>query len=360
MNYRTLRDLLFRLEPEQAHQLTIQILRFAGAVPPLRGILRMIYQTPEKPIDLFGLKFANRVGLAAGYDKDGLALAGLGTLGFGHIEMGTVTSRPQDGNPKPRVFRLVEDEGVINRMGFPSLGTEFAQARLNPALAKSAMERISGFNVGKAKKPPKFPFILGVNIGKNKETPNEEAVLDYLSLLQNFAPFADYIAINVSSPNTAGLRSLQGRQELTRLLGALHDQRKLEEGAKKRKLPLLVKIAPDLTEVELEDAVGVILEQRMDGIIATNTTLERRGLGSPHRMEAGGLSGKPLTSLSDRVLGKVVKLVAGRLPVIGVGGIMNPDDAQRKIDLGASLVQVYTGLIYHGPDLVRQINRSLK
>ena len=359
MNYSTIRDLLFNLEPEQAHHLTLQLLRLAGAIPPVRGVLRRLYAAPHQPVEVFGLKFNNRVGLAAGYDKDGEALVGLGTLGFGHIEMGTVTSRPQPGNPKPRVFRLIEDEAVINRMGFPSKGTEYAQARLNPNLTKNAMERISGFDVRKAKKIPTYPFVLGINIGKNKDTPNEEAVLDYLSLLQNFARYADYIAINVSSPNTAGLRSLQGRQQLSLLLKSLHDQRKMEEISHKKKLPLLVKIAPDLSEAELEDAVGVIVDEKMDGIIATNTTIGRTGLSSAKRDEIGGLSGKPLTKLSDDMLEKVVKLAQGRVPVVGVGGIMDEADAQRKLDLGASLVQVYTGLIYRGPGLVKRINKAL-
>lgn len=359
MKYETFRDLLFKLEPEQAHHLTLQLLRLAGSVAPVRGILRRAFAAPQKPVELFGLKFANQVGLAAGYDKDGVALQGLGTLGFGHIEMGTVTSRPQPGNPKPRVFRLVPDEGVINRMGFPSLGTEFAQTQLDPGLGRGALEKISGFAVGKKKKPNEYPFVLGVNIGKNKETPNEEAVMDYLSLLQNFAPYADYIAINVSSPNTAGLRNLQGKKELAGLLNALHDQRLLEEAALKKRLPVLVKIAPDLDDAGLEDAVGAIVDAKMDGIICSNTTVRRDGLSSSAASESGGLSGKPLTALSDEVLRKVVRMVDGRVPVVGVGGIMDANDAKRKLDLGASLVQIYTGMIYHGPGLVQQICRQL-
>ena len=359
MNYEMIRDQLFKMEPEEAHALTLRALKLAGAVPPARWLLEAYFRAPQKPVTVMGLQFKNQVGLAAGYDKDGAALAGLGTLGFGHIEMGTVTSRPQPGNPQPRVFRLVPEQGVINRMGFPSLGTEFAQGQLNPNLQKGMLERVSGFGGKRAKKLPVWPFVLGVNIGKNKQTPNEEAVLDYLSLLQNFAPYADYIAINISSPNTAGLRDLQGREELTRLLRAMHQQRQLEEVPRKKRLPLAVKIAPDLTDAQLEDAVGVIIEQKMDAIIATNTTISRPGLTSALAGETGGLSGAPLRPLSDAMLKKTARLVNGRIPIIGVGGILTPQDAQRKLDLGASLLQVYTGLIYRGPGLVKEICQAL-
>jgi dihydroorotate dehydrogenase len=298
--------------------------------------------------------------LAAGYDKDGVAIKGLATLGFGHIEIGTITPRPQPGNPQPRVFRLVEDEAVINRMGFPSQGSEFVQGQLNPALARGFSERLIGISLRKARNIHRpRATILGINLGKNKDTPNEEAVFDYLALLQNFAPLADYLAINVSSPNTVGLRSLQGRDALEGLLTQLNLQRRIEQDLLKKSIPLLVKLAPDLTEQELEDAIGVIIDTGMDGIIATNTTLARDGLSSTHRVESGGLSGKPLTRLSDDVLAQIVKKVGGRIPVVGVGGIMNPDDAKRKLDLGATLVQVYTGMIYAGPGLVKEIVKKI-
>jgi dihydroorotate dehydrogenase len=351
---------LFRLQPETAHQLTLQLVRLAGIVPPSRWLLQALFAPPEKPVEAFGLKFKNPVGLAAGYDKDGIAISGLAALGFGHVEIGTITPRPQPGNPQPRVFRLIEDQAVINRMGFPSRGSEFVQIQLNPTLARGFFEQLMGISLRKKPFVPQpCAAILGINLGKNKETPNEEAVFDYLSLLQSFAPLADYLAINVSSPNTVGLRSLQGREALEALLTQLHLQRKIEQEHLKKRIPLLVKLAPDLSDQELEEAVGVILATGMDGIIATNTTLAREGLGSSYRTETGGLSGKPLTAWSDVVLSKVVKMVGGRIPVVGVGGIMNPEDAKRKLDLGATLVQVYTGLIYAGPGLVKKIVRKI-
>jgi len=354
--YPPIRSLLFKLEPETAHALTLQLVRLAGLLPPIHWALSAFFSAPLKPVEAFGLKFRNPVGLAAGYDKDGIAVRGLAALGFGHVEIGTVTPRPQPGNPSPRVFRLVEDQAVINRMGFPSRGTEYVQIQLNPALAGGLWEAVSGIPLTKLRKKTKpWQTILGVNLGKNKNTSNDQAVFDYLSLLQNYAPLADYLTINVSSPNTVGLRSLQARDALQELLFHLNEQRNLEQVRLNKRLPLLVKLAPDLSNQELEDAVGVIIDTGMDGVVATNTTLAREGLRSENRIEAGGLSGKPLTGLSDQVLARVVKLVDGAIPVVGVGGIMNADDALRKMDIGASLVQVYTGLIYAGPGLVKEI-----
>ncbi len=354
--YPPVRSFLFKLQPETAHNLTLQLVRMAGILPPVRWILSGVYSAPRKPVEVFGLQFKNPVGLAAGYDKDGVAIPGLAALGFGHIEIGTVTPRPQPGNPKPRVFRLVEDEAVINRMGFPSQGTEYVQLQLNPNLGRGLWETVTGFPTRKGKKNgPQRKFILGVNLGKNKDTPNEQAVYDYLALLQNFAPLADYLTINVSSPNTAGLRNLQARDALQTLLTQIRYQRDIEQTRLKKRLPVLVKLAPDLSELELDEALGVMIDTGMDGVIASNTTLGRDGLQSVSRAETGGLSGKPLTRLSDAMLEQVVKITAGRIPVVGVGGIMNPADARRKLDLGASLVQVYTGLIYAGPGLVKDI-----
>lgn len=357
--YPFFRSLLFRLEPETAHQLTLQLIRFAGNFPLSNWLLSQLYKAPTKPVHAFGLNFKNPVGLAAGYDKDALAVRGLATLGFGHLEVGTVTSRPQPGNPHPRVFRLVDDEAVINRMGFPSLGSEFLQKQLNPSLRDGALAkliRFLTFSRNKARNViDKDDVILGINLGKNKDTPNEEAVLDYLELLQCFAPYADYLAINISSPNTIGLRQLQGRAALEGLLTQLDAQRRLEEKRLEKGLPLLVKLAPDLSEQELNEAVDVILGTHMDGIIVTNTTLAREGLRSNSRDETGGLSGSPLRLRSEAVLCQVVKRVDGKIPIVSVGGIMNPSDAKRRLELGATLMQLYTGLIYQGPGLVKKI-----
>lgn len=354
--YSLLRALLFRLEPETAHQLTLQLIRIGGT-EPVRTIMQAVFSTPEKPVRAFGLTFKNVVGLAAGYDKDAVAVRGLSALGLGHLEIGTVTPRPQPGNPLPRVFRLPEEEAVINRMGFPSRGSEYVQSQLNPSLQKSVSARLRRL-LSKKQLPmsiKKGNVILGVNLGKNKETPNEEAMLDYLELLQCFAPYADYLAINVSSPNTVGLRQLQGRSALEGLLTQLDAQRRLEETRLEKRLPLLVKLAPDLSDRELDEAVEVILATRMDGIIVTNTTLARQGLRSRHKDESGGLSGSPLRERSEEVLRQVVKRVDGSLPVVSVGGIMTPADTKRRLELGATLIQLYTGLIYRGPGLVKKI-----
>jgi dihydroorotate dehydrogenase len=362
--YPFFRSYLFRLDPETAHTLTLNLLRITGAIPPLNWILSQSFRSRSKPVTAFGLTFKNPVGLAAGYDKDALALRGLAALGFGHLEVGTVTPLPQPGNPRPRIFRLVEDEAVINSMGFPSRGSEFVQTRLNFNLRSGWVERVIGFAPRRAQRKS-YPLgrgsatLLGINLGKNKSTPNEEAVFDYLALLQNFAPFADYLTINVSSPNTAGLRDLQGRAALESLLTQLHEQRLLEQKKLEKRIPLLVKLAPDLTHSELDEAVDVVLSTRMDGIIATNTTLERSGLRSNHRNESGGLSGSPLRMRSEEVLQKVVRRVNNAIPIISAGGIMTPEDAKRRLDLGATLIQLYTGLIYRGPGLVRRIVNSL-
>ncbi len=356
--YPFFRSLLFRLDPETAHHLTLQLMRLGG-IEPIHSVLRLIFRAPSKPVEAFGLTFKNPVGLAAGYDKDAVAIMGLSTLGFGHIEVGTVTPQPQPGNPRPRVFRLPEEEAVINRMGFPSLGLEYVKKQLSPALREGALEKFTGLSLFHRKKKPqtiqKGDVILGINLGKNKDTPNEEAVLDYLELLQGLAPHADYLAINISSPNTVGLRQLQGRAALEGLLTQLHAQRQFEEKKLNKRVPLLVKLAPDLSVNELNDAVDVILSTHMDGVIVTNTTLEREGLGSARRDETGGLSGSPLRLRSESVLCQVVKRVEGKIPIVSVGGIMNPEDARRRLELGATLIQVYTGLIYQGPGLVKKI-----
>lgn len=358
--YSFLRPILFRLDPERAHALTLHALRITGSIAPLRWLVAQQFKAPPKPVHVFGLDFKNTVGLAAGYDKDGLAIRGLSALGFGHVEIGTVTPKPQPGNPSPRIFRLLEDEAVINRMGFPSRGSEFVQMQLNPDMRPNLAERIIGYSVRKKPAPrQKRDTILGVNLGKNKDTPNEEAVLDYLALLQNFASPADYLTINVSSPNTVGLRNLQGREALEKLLTQLHQQRLIEQTEYKKKIPILVKLAPDLTEAELDDAIEAILSSKMDGVIVTNTTLGREGVRSNLRGESGGLSGSPLAVRSEAVLRQTLKRVNGEIPVVSAGGIMNPEDAKRRLEMGAALVQVYTGLIYRGPGLARDIVNSL-
>jgi dihydroorotate dehydrogenase len=358
--YNFIRPYLFKLDPEQAHALTLHALRVSGNIPPLRWLIAQQFKAPSKPVHVFGLDFKNPVGLAAGYDKDGVAIRGLTTLGFGHVEIGTVTPKPQAGNPSPRIFRLLEDDAVINRMGFPSKGSEFVQIQLNPSLRPSLVEKVTGFSPRKKHTPQqRWGTALGVNLGKNKDTPNEEAVFDYLSLLQNFASLADYLTVNVSSPNTVGLRNLQGREALEKLLTQLHQQRLIEQTNHKKRIPILVKLAPDLSESELDEAIEAIISARMDGVIVTNTTLGREGLRSNRKGESGGLSGSPLTVKSEAVLHQTLKRVNGEIPVVSAGGIMNPDDAKRRLDMGAALVQVYTGLIYRGPALVQEIVKSL-
>lgn len=333
--YPLLRPLLFRLEPERAHTLTLGLLRLAGRLPLVRVFLNSWFSAPPMPVDLFGLTFLNPVGLAAGYDKDGLGWPGLATLGFGHIEIGTVTPRPQPGNPRPRLFRLPEDQALINRMGFPGRGASFVARQLqNP-------------------RPP--GLILGVNLGKNRDTLLEDAAQDYRQLIPVFAPLTDYLVVNVSSPNTVGLRRLQDRQALEGLLSVLVQERMAQVERLSRPVPLLVKLAPDLNEAELEDALDAIQRCGVDGVVATNTTLNRHGLRSTKAKEAGGLSGAPLRRRSRDMVSEISARTQGNLPVIGVGGVMGPDDARRMLDAGASLVQVYTGLVYAGPGLVRKI-----
>lgn len=335
--YKTIRPLIYRLTPEQAHTVTIAMLRLAGSLPPAASLLRAIFR-PSQPgpqVQAFGLTFPNPLGMAAGYDKDGLGWRGLAALGFGHIELGTVTPRPQPGNPQPRLFRLVEDRAVINRMGFNNQGAEFLARRLQGSRPKG--------------------LVLGVNIGKNKTTPADEAVNDYLSLLRTFAPLADYLAVNVSSPNTPGLRSLQAREALTGILRPLAEEKAVLAQHLGRSIPILVKLAPDLSSAELDDALCAVEETGMSGVIITNTTISRPPLQSPLASETGGLSGAPLSALSLQMVREVAQRTQGRLPVVASGGVMCTADAQARLDAGAVLVQLYTGLIYEGPGLVRAI-----
>jgi dihydroorotate dehydrogenase len=339
-----LRPGFFRLKPEAAHHLTLNMLRLAGTVPLVVPMLQRIF-APKQPgpaVKAFGLTFANPVGLAAGYDKEGDAIPGLASLGFSHLEIGTVTPRPQPGNPSPRVFRIPPEEAVINRMGFPNRGAE-------PVVA--CLRRLAG------ETGVYHGTLLGVNLGKNKVTPLEQAVDDYASLIRSFGPVSGYLAINVSSPNTPDLRKLQSRAALEALLGEVARQRQALLPGLNRPLPILVKLAPDLSWAEIDDALAAIEVTGMDGVIATNTTLSRASLRSPLGSEAGGLSGAPLRALSTEVIRYIVKHT--HLPVVGVGGIMAPHDAREKLDAGAVLVQLYTGMIYAGPGLVQTILNDL-
>jgi dihydroorotate dehydrogenase len=339
--YELIRPVLFRFgggDAEVAHHRTLAILARTGpALAPLRRYFHV-----ESPTTVFGLRFPNPVGLAAGMDKDGLALAAWPALGFGHVEVGTVTARPQPGNPRPRLFRLVGSEAVINRMGFNNAGADALAARLA--------------RVGRR------PVPLGISLGKSKVVPVDEAVDDYRASLRALYPYGDYFAINVSSPNTPGLRGLQDRKALSELVAELAlECAALAERERAQPKPLLVKIAPDLADDAIGEVLEVCEEHGISGLIATNTTLSRDGLAPRDQHlagEAGGLSGRPLTARARDVVAFVHKQTGGRLPIIGVGGILDVDDAARMFDAGASLVQVYSGFIYRGPGLVRRISRS--
>jgi dihydroorotate dehydrogenase len=339
--YERLRSFLFRFDPELMHTRTLQLLRLAAALSPIRFLLRrtFAYQNEKLRVRIMGLDFPNPVGLAAGYDKDGAGMKGLTCLGFGHIELGTVTPHPQAGNPRPRIFRLTEDYALINRMGFPNQGA----AALLKRLKKAKFEDV----------------VVGVNIGKGVGTPLDEAAQDYLQLLQCYYAYADYVAINVSSPNTVGLRRLQAKEQLSGLLESLSKARAELRRERNRYVPLLVKLAPDLSEFELKDALEVIQSAGMDGVIAANTTVRRNGLASSFQTEIGGLSGVPLRKRARQMVSQISEFTAGKLPIIGVGGIHTPEDAKAMLDAGASLVQVYTGLVYQGPGLVRWILEEL-
>ena len=329
--YDYLRPLLFRLDPERAHNRTLALLARMPVFMP-RG-------TGGKPVELMGLTFPNRLGLAAGLDKNGVAVSAFDRAGFGFIEVGTVTPRPQPGNPRPRLFRLPEHEAIINRMGFNNLGIDALTARLATT--------------------PKPRALLGINLGKNKDTPNEAALDDYRVGLQKAWAHADYLAINISSPNTAGLRDLQHGAALRDLLAGIkaEQQRLADETA--RRVPVVVKIAPDLDDAALYATLDSIAEAGMDGIIATNTTLDKTAVAShPHGGEQGGLSGAPLTAASTAIV-KKIRAHLPQMALIAAGGVMRATDMQAKLDAGADLVQIYSGLIYHGPQLVRDCLRHL-
>jgi dihydroorotate dehydrogenase len=339
--YDLIRRGLFRLhggDAEAAHHRTTTVLAKAG---PLLAPLRRVFHV-DAPVTVFGVRFPNPVGLAAGMDKDGTALRAWPALGFGFVEVGTVTAQPQPGNPKPRLFRLPESEAVINRMGFNNAGAAALAARLATMKKRTVP--------------------LGISIGKSKVVPVEQAVEDYRTSMRTLYPYGDYFAVNVSSPNTPGLRGLQDRKALSELLAELTlECAVLAERDRAEPRPLLVKIAPDLTDDAIAEVLEVCDEHGISGLIATNTTLARDGLAPADQQlasEAGGLSGRPLTERAREVVAFVHKQTSGQLPVIGVGGIMDVDDATRMFDAGASLIQLYTGFIYRGPGLVRRISRS--
>lgn len=335
--------LIKQFDAERAHDGTLWALERAQAFGPGRAFLRHIAgDVGQRPFSLCGLTFPNIIGIAAGYDKDVRVAEGLALLGFGHIEAGTLTPKPQAGNPKPRIFRLPEDGAVINRMGFPNGG------------AATAVSRLKALHV-----QPRA-YILGVSLGKQKETPLAEAAADYMAVMQAVYPYADYLAINISSPNTPGLRDLQNGRYLDHLLAeitAKNEQLAGEQGVGKR--PLFVKIAPDLTWAELDEILAAVQDTQIDGVIATNTTLSRDGLTNQHRTEQGGLSGRPLAQRSTELIRYIARQTGGALPIIGVGGVRSAGDCQEKLEAGASLVQIYTGLIYEGPGLVGRILRQL-
>ncbi|MFT4031983.1 MAG: quinone-dependent dihydroorotate dehydrogenase [Siphonobacter sp.] len=335
-----IRPLLFRFDPERIHHFTFNLLKTSLNVPLAASVARKLYSlnTPSLEREVFGIRFPNPVGLAAGFDKNAELVDELACLGFGFIEIGTVTPRPQPGNEKPRMFRLPADKGLINRMGFNNEGVKAAAKRLRKRHSK---------------------VIIGGNIGKNKITPNEQAVEDYLICFRELQDTVDYFVVNVSSPNTPNLRALQEKKPLTDLLQTLQKE---NERLNKPK-PILLKIAPDLTDSQLDDIVEIIQTTRIAGVIATNTTITREGLHtSAERIQEigmGGLSGKPLTSRSTEVIQYLHQKSKGAFPIIGVGGIHSPEDALEKLKAGASLIQVYTGFIYEGPTLPKRICQYL-
>ena len=335
MYQKLIKPLLFRFDPEAIHYFTFSAIKLLSALPFASAIIRALYLVKDQRLEreVFGLKFPNPVGLAAGFDKNAVLFKELSNFGFGFIEIGTLTPKGQAGNPKKRLFRLQEDEAIINRMGFNNEGVDDAVKRLK-----------KNKNV-----------LIGGNIGKNKITPNEEAVNDYIYCFNALFDYVDYFVVNVSSPNTPNLRALQDKEPLTHLLSTLKELNE-EKNAPK---PILLKIAPDLSDDQLLDIIDIVTSVKIDGVIATNTTLNREGLQSKHKEEAGGLSGKPLTQRSTEVIRFLVEKSNNAFPIIGVGGIHTPDDAIEKLNAGAALVQLYTGFVYEGPAAVKNINKAL-
>ncbi len=337
--YKLVKSVLFQFSPESVHHFVTGVLKTVNKLPGLGGIQRrnFVLEHPVLEREVLGLKFKNPVGLAAGFDKNASYVSELSNFGFGFIEIGTVTPRPQPGNEQPRLFRLPQDKALINRMGFNNQGAEVAAANLRALKHKG--------------------LVIGGNIGKNKLTPNEAAVDDYIQCFEALFNEVDYFAVNVSSPNTPGLRALQEKEPLKYILNTLQQN----NNARARRKPILLKIAPDLTDAQLDDIVEIVLETGIDGVIATNTTLSREGLTAPGQIkeQPGGLSGKPLAKRSTEVIKYLADKSARRFPIIGVGGIHTAQDAWDKLNAGASLVQIYTGFIYEGPGIAKSINRGL-
>ncbi|MCJ7759094.1 MAG: quinone-dependent dihydroorotate dehydrogenase [Gillisia sp.] len=330
-----IRRFLFKFDPEVVHYFTFDFLKIIFKIPGVPALVKSIYQLndPRLEREVFGLKFKNPVGLAAGFDKDAKLYKELDAFGFGFVEIGTVTPKPQPGNEKKRIFRLKEDEAIINRMGFNNEGVEAAVKRL-----KSNKD-----------------VLIGGNIGKNKTTPNEDAVSDYMICFDALFDAVDYFVVNVSSPNTPNLRALQEKKPLTELLKTLQNKNKQKPKPK----PILLKIAPDLTDSQLLDIIDIITETGIAGVIATNTTIARGDLKSANKDEMGGLSGRPVKNRSTEVIRFLAEKSNRAFPIIGVGGIHSAEDALEKLDAGASLVQLYTGFIYEGPGLIRKINKKI-
>ncbi len=338
--YALARPLLFSLDPETAHHLTLAALKRANTW----GLTNLYCKPLRAPRQVMGINFSNPIGLAAGLDKDGAYIDALAALGFGFIEVGTVTPRPQSGNPKPRLFRFPRANAIINRMGFNNGGVDAFVANVQ---ASKYFQNQEG--------------ILGLNIGKNADTPIEKAADDYLLCLEKVYPYASYVTVNVSSPNTKNLRQLQGESELDALLSRLKDTQHRLADEYGRYVPMALKIAPDIDQEQIKTIGDALIRHKIDGVIATNTTISRQAvLGMPHADEAGGLSGAPVFTASTSIIRALKAELGDALPIIGVGGIMKGTDAQSKIDAGASLVQLYTGLIYRGPALVKECASAIK
>ena len=343
--YGLARPFLFGLDPEHAHEMTLNALARTQNTP-----LAMAYASKrvEDPVNLAGLHFPNRIGLAAGLDKNARCIDAFAAMGFGFVEVGTVTPKPQPGNAKPRMFRLPERDALINRLGFNNDGLDAFVANVRRARFRSASV-------------PTTPMLLGLNIGKNAATPIERATDDYLIALDGVYPHADYVTINISSPNTANLRSLQSDAALDGLLGALVERREALAEQHMKRVPLFLKIAPDLDEPQVQSIAATLTRHGMDGAIATNTTLSREAVaGLPHAEEAGGLSGAPVRKASDRVIAQLRRTLGAGFPIVGVGGVLSGADASAKLAAGADIVQIYTGLVYRGPALVSEAARALR